>query len=203
MIFEYKQIDTEPNIQQAVYKDRVIAEGTSFGFFSGSIHIENCSYTLTTYEGQILIVDINNNCVGEIKEKLFIPENKKWYDRGVIYYDFHINNQKFVVYHIGFYKKNHNFYQFVENGKTVAMIQKLTKVVNRKHRYICYSENEDMVEYMSLWCLFLQSSAFYPFMTAGEGNVSKGYGYHSPKSERDYFDPEFIERVKAQEGITE
>lgn len=200
MIFEYKQIDTSPNIQHAIYKDKLLSVGTSNGYFSGSITIGNSNYGLEVRDGLISIVQ-NGMCVGSIKEKLLPPKEKKWFASGIQYYEYILHGRTTFVYFIGFSKRDQQYYQFAENQQTIAMIQKPTKVVNRLDRYICYLQDEELVERVAIWCLFLQSSAYYPFMIAGEGNVTTNKSYISTKSERENFDPTFIPRIKAMEGI--
>ncbi len=201
MIFEYKQIEIHPNIQHAIYNGKVVGIGSSSAHFVASLNFQERKYNITTDSDGRILIKGNDIVVGEIKQELKNISFRSNINSKIPCFDFKVNEKKFVVYHITFLKKNHNFYQIEENNKIVGMIQKDDKVVNYNHKYFCYSDSNEMFQYMALWCLFLQSSKYYTFMTSGEGNVVRRRLSCSKKHIRDMYDPSFIQRVKMNDGV--
>ena len=196
MIFRYVQADTNPNIQQAIYGDIIIGTGHSYKMLHGDFFYEDKRYILdTNFDGQILFKK-NNIVVGEVSEKLKVLKTGRFFSSGYSYFDFKINNRSFIVYNICFGKRNQIYYQIEENGKTVGMVQKASMSFNNKAEYTCYTEDSEMAEFLSLWCLFLQSSKYYPFMVSGEGNVIKTSMELSSKEKRKLFDNDYVSKIE-------
>lgn len=202
MIFKYKQVSVIPNIQHIMCNKEVIGTGTSTKHFFGILDLNNSKYEIMVDCGGEIIVKENEKTVGGIKQKIQKLNVRKIFDRTILYYEFCMTNKVLKITPICFNKKDENFYQIEENGKTIAMIQKIDKVINYNHQYVCYSETESMLPYMAVWCLFLQSTKFYPFMISGEGNVTKNRIGSSAKYIREKYDSSFIQRIKALDDIS-
>lgn len=201
MILEFIQKERIPKAEHEIlYNKNIIGSAFCDKFLSGEMNLNNKQYQLKIDNLSSFPIMSNNEQVGYVVQKFNKTGKFLCFDTGYSFYEFKCKNDVFAVYDIGL-GKNQHYYQFEKFNKTVAIIHKPDRVVNRKDYYMCYSEDEKMILPMSLWCLFLEASAYYDINVAGEGNVVTNKAYKSQKITREKYDATFISKIKALEGI--
>lgn len=197
MIFEFIQKERIPKSEyEILYNKDIIGSAICSKFLSGEMNLNNKQYQLKIDNLSSFPIMSNNERVGYVAQKFNKTGNFLCFDTGYSFYEFKCGNDILAVYDIGL-GKNQHYYQFEKGNETVAIIHKPDKVVNRKDHYLCYSVDEKMMLPMSLWCLFLESSAYYDINVAGEGNVATNKAYKSQKIIRERYDTTFIGNILA------
>lgn len=201
MILEFIQ---EERIPHAIHKitvgSQIIGTASCEKFLNGEMILMDKQFDISIPNLSDFPIMSNGIEVGHVYQRFIKTGKFLFFDSGYSYYEFKYEDTIFTVYDIGLGKNKH-FYQFEINKETVAIIHKPDKVKNRKDTYTCYLSSDDMIIPVSLWCLFLESSAYYDMLAEGEGNVEIEKSHTSQKVVRELYDPTFIPRIKQQDGI--
>lgn len=144
----------------------------------------------------------DGNKVGSISVKVQEFEGKRFF--GLMknewsYTEFVFQGHTYKVWDIGLGIKDGYYFQFEENGKTVGVIQKISKVFNHFHKYKILTESDAMVFPLLVFASCLEATMYYSYMIAGEGNVENNKIITSPKCKRELLDYEYILKIQALE----
>ena len=201
MILEFVQKERIPKVEHEILCNKSLI-GTSLcnKFLSGKLNLLSKQYQLEITNISSFPVMSNNEQIGYVAQKFNKTGKFLCFETGYSFYEFKCEDNTFSVYDIGL-GKNQHFYQFEKDNETVAIIHKPDRVVNRKDYYLCYSLDEKMMLPMSLWCLFLEASAYYDINAAGEGTIVTTRAYKSQKVIREKYNPSFIPKIKALDNV--
>ena len=190
-------MDTNPNVRQVMYDDEVLGTGHSYNMFDGDFSFNGSYYTLKKNSDNQITIIRGKDVIGEILIKHKTIKNDRRLSLDCPCFIFKINNREFSVYYFSFNKIDKTYFQFEENGETVGMIQKLSLVVNHLDKYVCYTEDSDMIIYLSLFCLYIQSSLY--FLSDEKTKINPSLIF--PKKIQKIFDKEYIPKIEWKEVI--
>lgn len=134
-------------------------------------------------------------CVGS---KVFETKKVLFIKMGYEYFELMVNNEMYLVYETGLGANKH-FYSIYKNDVLLAVIHKPDRVKNNLDEYVCYLDNADDFISVALFCLFLESTAYYNIDAIG--NTDECVQTVTVQKELiEKFDPSFIERIKAKDS---
>lgn len=134
--------------------------------------------------------------VAVLRKVLFIPI-------GYVYTVLLIEGQEYRCYEVGIGKKQHYFCVF-RGETTVAVIHKADIVKNCKNTYVIYIDDK-YVPYIGIIALSVYIDTFFCHNfgdLAAIGTEDTSY-YSAQKEVREKYDPGFIPRIKAMDGIND
>ena len=111
------------------------------------------------------------------------------------------NGDKYCLYEVGLWKDG-LFLCLYQNDRLVAIAEKELTTVNFKGKYHVYIEDETCIEPLFLMMIRYDITKYAVFDEVAIHSKKIKLVKTVQKELNAKFDPEFIERVKAQEGIT-
>lgn len=144
------------------------------------------------------VFDTNGNQIGEMQ---FFAENigglQSYQYRKVV-----INEVELTIYDVGVRKKGIHYCMYDSNNNMVATVVKRKKTTHSKSRYTMYIVNDEWYKYVALAVIMIHQQDYEKFKKDGEGlgSVSRSvYTYQKGLLEK--YDPNFIPRIIAQDGV--
>ena len=138
---------------------------------------------------------------GTLSPKICVTKKVAFLKTGYEYYELSLPFGTFLIYESGLGAGQH-YYSIYKDDTVLAVIHKPDRVVNYLDSYTCYLENREDFFPTALYCLFLESAAY--FNIDATGNVVDNTSTYTAQQElREKYDPTFIPRIKQKEGYTE
>lgn len=168
--------------------------------FEAYLEFVDGTVEINTDEISKTIIKKNNQIIGEIFTKVEVTKKILFLPIGIEYNDIVLNGNIYKMYESGL-GANQHYFSIYEKNNVVAVIHKDDRVVNYLNTYTIYAENKDNMDVALICAMFLESTAFCD-RTGGIGNsiVDSPY-YTAQRKLREKYDPSFIPKIKALEGI--
>lgn len=199
MIFEFLQRERLPKSKhEIVVNGNVIATATTPKFLHGSLIFNNSEYSVQVKNIGKVVFDCDDVPVGEITAKLEVTKRVLFFKTGYDFYQLSYLNNEYHIYEVGL-GANQHYYCFFKNGATVAVINKIDRVINHLDKYICYIMPDEVFIPTCLFCVFLECAAYYDIDAIGNSDKTEVF-LTRQKELIEKYDPSFIQRVKDQEN---
>lgn len=212
MILEFNQIDRQPNpLFEGKIKDQIVVTGKGttrsndgFVVFNGSryeissnLHREKLAEKTATQVSDILK---DSKRVGFIYPDLVAKKKVLFLSFGYDYFNYIFEGKEYTVYEVGLGQNQHYICVYSKN-ETVAIIHKEDKKHNYCDKYIIYALDEAILLDLSILTLYFDCIR-YPDHGEFTGESYIDDSFFTTQNElREKYDPEFISRIKAMDGI--
>lgn len=118
------------------------------------------------------------------------------------YYEITFDNEVYYVYEVGFGSKG--LYLCVYKGDMlIAIVDKALRVINYKDSYVAYLLNEQYAKIVTAFVVYYDVTAYGDLMQIALLSVKERRVNTVQKDLIEKFDPNFIPRIKAMEGIVD
>ena len=140
----------------------------------------------------------DNNKVGHIVGKT----QKTGFLKAYPYYEFEYNQKLYYGYEVGFGSKG-LFLCIYDGEKLIAIVDKKLRVVNFRDSYTAYVEGEQYVPVVVPFTLYYDSATYGDVMDIAVVSIKEKRVNTVQKELIAKYDPTFIPKVKAMEGLAE
>ncbi len=137
--------------------------------------------------------------IGELKQDMVKTKKVLFMQIDYEYYKFEIEGRCYQVFESGLGPGMH-FYSMYEDGVVVGVIHKQDRIVNDLDHYTLYTEDEVAMKDLVVYTMFLASTEYFKTTDAGY-SIDDASVYTAQQELRDKYDPTFIPRIKAMDGI--
>jgi hypothetical protein len=199
MIFQCIQKERLPLTKHEFTRNDVIigsAETPRMGF--SKMKFGENIFTLQVQGLKKVSILQDNAEVGSICPQLCVTKKILFMPIGYEYHELNLNGDTVTVYESGLGAGKH-FYSIYRDGKVIAVIHKPDLVVALLDKYTCYVEKYEDAVLAAIYCMFLESLAYYHRATADEPTVDGTATVTTQKELKEKYDPSFIERIIEQE----
>jgi len=215
MILEINQIKTNFNMEWIVLKrDEMFCKAVSpfeKGLFRTNIHYSDGRIQSTCYNPSD--TSYGSKIADRLSFKVFDNETHVGHIVGRTqktgkflcaypYYEFIYHGEEYRGYEIGFGGKG-LFICLYKNDKLLAIVDKRLRVINFKDIYTAYIENSQFASVLIPFILYYDVTAHGDVMEIALLSVQEKRVNTIQKELIVKYDPDFIPRIKAMDGITE
>jgi hypothetical protein len=169
-------------------------------FLSDSLHRDkNAKGEIIT---QVTDISLGNAVVGRIYPELEAKKKVLFFSFGIEYFVIELSGEQLKAYEIGLGAGQH-YVCIYRADKLVAIIHKDDQVINFRDTYTIYFEDESLTEILCVFNLYFDCTR-YPDHGEIAGQHEEDGGYLTTQAELNAkYDPSFIPRIKALDGITD
>lgn len=204
MIIRFEQTERLPERKHKILDnhENILGLGWVPDIFKGFFSYEGCEYSSITQTISKAVFSKNGIEMGWITQCLEVTKKILFLKTGYEYYKVLYDQKSYHLYESGLGKDKH-FFSLYMNGCVLGVIHKDDLVKNYKNTYTLYANDENIMLVLLLCTIFLESTAFCDRSSA-VGNMSDNIPYYTRQKElKEKFDPAFIPRIKAMDGITD
>ncbi len=145
------------------------------------------------------IFDQNNNLIGN-----FVGRTKRTGKLfgGYLYYELNISDTQYIGYEVGRGAEGIALCLY-RDDKLLSICDKNTKIINFKDEYSIYCENEEDIYISTLFTIYYDMARFANMQEIKLYSETDNYVVTFNKELKAKYDPEFIPRIKAIDGIVD
>lgn len=168
--------------------------------FEAYLNLTNAIIKISTDDAAKSTITSNNQKIGEIHTRVEVTKKILFLPVGIEYNYIVLNGNEYKMYESGL-GANQHYFSIYNGNNVVAVIHKDDRVVNFLNKYTLYAEKDEYMFVALICTMFLESTAFCD-RTGGIGNSVVDSPYYTAQKElRNKYDPSFIPKIKALEGV--
>lgn len=121
---------------------------------------------------------------------------------GYPYYEYIENGETYQVYEVGFGMKG-LYLCFYKNDSLFCIVEKELTTVNFKDKYKCYMADDSHLSVVAAFVIYYDTVSYGDILDMAVYSRKKAVVNTYQKELKARFDPDFIPRIKAMEGMTD
>lgn len=204
MIIRFEQTERLPERKHQILdlQGKILGTGGVPDIFNGYFSYNGSDYSAITQNISTAIFIKNGAEIGSITQCLEVTKKILFLKTGYEYYKVLNDQNRYLLFESGLGKNKH-FYSLYLSGNVVGVIHKDDLVQNYKNTYTLYAISDSVMLVLLLCTIFLESTA-YCDRSSAVGNMYDNTPYYTRQKElTEKYDPTFIPRIKAMDGITD
>lgn len=163
----------------------------------GTMQLLGHDYELNAEGFEKVVIRKDGMPYAECMSRLHVTKQILFVKTGWEYYELITPEKTYQIYETGLGADKH-FYSFYEHDQVVAIIHKSRRSKAFLDTYTFYMKEEQHLEAVSLYCLFLESTQYYDMdATGNESSATETITMQKELKEK--YDPTFIEQVIAMD----
>jgi hypothetical protein len=186
---------------QVLHNGNIIAEFNIESLLKGLLSISGNTYNISAKNLSTVTINKDGYDFGAIKSVFQMTKKVLFFKTGYDYYNIILNGEIYNLYEVGL-GENQHYYCIYKDNATVAIINKFDRIINDLDKYRCYILEDAFLLPTLLFCLFLESGAYYDIGAIGNSDNLDVFVTVQEELNSKY-DPTFIPKIKEMDGISD